>query len=59
MSIPARFKQSDVARALKGAADGGMRVGQVTIELNGNIIMVSETTAAPTHRNKWDQVFAS
>lgn len=50
MSAAARFKQSDVKRAVKGAMDAGIRVGRVLIDPLGNIIV--ETDTAPTQHRK-------
>jgi hypothetical protein len=54
MSAPARFKQIDVQRAVRGAIDAGMRVGQVIIEPGGNIVIMSEGAAPAARRNPWD-----
>ncbi|WP_372425840.1 hypothetical protein [Salinarimonas chemoclinalis] len=44
---PAPFTQADVARAVKGAASAGLRVGRVEIAPDGRIIVVSAEAAAP------------
>jgi hypothetical protein len=54
MTAPARFKQDDVTRAVKGATAAGMRVGRVEIDPNGRIVVLSESVAPPTARNDWD-----
>lgn len=56
MSGAAHFKQIDVQRAVRGATEAGMRVGQVIIEPNGNIVVLSETASVPARRNPWDSV---
>jgi hypothetical protein len=38
---PARFKQSDVRRAVKGATDAGLVVARVEVDLQGKIVIVS------------------
>lgn len=55
MSAPARFKQVDVARALKGARDAGMRIGRVEIDPTGKIVMLSESVAPIARANPWDK----
>lgn len=61
----ASFKQSDVARALKGAAAGGVTITRVEIEPGGKIALVTtdapppETTTSPAANddpNPWDDV---
>ena len=54
MTAPARFKQDDVMRAVKGATAAGMRVGRVEIDPNGRIVVLSESVAPPSARNDWD-----
>jgi hypothetical protein len=53
----ASFKQSDVTRALKGAANAGMRVGRIEITTNGKIVILSEEQPKALHFNEWDEVF--
>ncbi len=52
----ASFKQSDVTRALEGAANAGMRVGRIEITTNGKIVILSQTTAQNPMDNPWDEV---
>lgn len=54
MTAPARFKQDDLTRAVRGLANAGLRVGRVEIEPSGKIVILSEGTAAPAKRNAWD-----
>ena len=56
MSAPARFKQEDLTRAVRGLEKGGMRVGRVEIDPNGRIVIMSETVAPPADPNPWDAV---
>lgn len=56
MTVAARFRQSDVTRAVKGAQAGGLRVGRVEIDPNGKIVILSESVAPPAQRNDWDDV---
>jgi hypothetical protein len=47
---PSAFKQSDVTRALRGAAKAGMDVGRVEIAKDGRIVVVPSSmmsVAAP------------
>ena len=37
---PCKFKQSDVTRALRGAAKAGVEVGRIEIAKDGTIIVV-------------------
>ena len=52
----ARFTQADVTRAVKGAANAGMRVGRVEIDPAGKIVILSEKVAPPVDPNPWDEV---
>ncbi|NKI99629.1 hypothetical protein [Novosphingobium sp. SG707] len=58
MSAPARFTQTDVTRAMKGARKAGFSAIRVVIEPGGNIVM--EASEAPneaiTRRNPLDRV---
>ncbi len=45
MRRPHRFKQADVARALKGATSAGLRVSRVEIDADGKIVLVSHDAA--------------
>lgn len=57
MTAPARFTQSDVARAVSGARKGGLAIGSITIDPNGNIIIAAESVAGPAiQTNPWDAV---
>ncbi len=55
MTAPARFKQDDVTRAVRGVVKAGMRVGRVEIDPNGHIIILSESSAPSPDRNPWDE----
>ncbi|MBL0405487.1 hypothetical protein JKG68_16075 [Microvirga aerilata] len=41
MNRPGRFRQADVARAVRGATAAGMKVSRVEIEADGRIVLVS------------------
>jgi hypothetical protein len=57
MTAPARFTQSDVARAVSGARKGGLAIASVTIDPNGNItIMAAPAVATTLQANPWDAV---
>jgi hypothetical protein len=54
---PARFKQADIKRAVRGVVDAGVRVGRVEIDPNGNIVIfTAEAPAARRGGNSWDRV---
>lgn len=46
MTAPARFKQSDVTRAIKGAMAAGKKVERVEVEPSGKIVIYTESQAA-------------
>jgi hypothetical protein len=46
---PARVRQADVARALKGAIRGGMVVRRVEIDTSGKIVIFSDDREAEDH----------
>lgn len=58
MTAPARFTQTDIARALKGARKAGFSAIRVVIEPSGNIVM--EASEAPNEtimrRNPLDRL---
>ena len=56
MNAPARFKQSDITRALRGAQKAGLRVGRVEVDVFGKIIILSETVTAKEAANGWDDI---
>lgn len=56
--IPAKrsnFTQADVARAVKGATAGGMKVGRAEIETDGRIV-VYRAGSAPKRDTSWDNL---
>lgn len=57
MTAPARFKQDDLTRAVRGAERAGMRVGRVEIAPDGSIVLVSESVAPSAPENPWDPQF--
>lgn len=46
MTARATFKQSDVARAMKGVQAAGQKVERVEIDPSGKIVIYTESTAA-------------
>ncbi len=57
MTAPARFTQSDVARAVSGARKGGLTIASVTIDPNGSITIAAEPATGPALQvNPWDVV---
>jgi hypothetical protein len=57
MTAPARFTQSDVARAVSGARKGGLAIGSVTIDPSGTITITAASVAASACvENPWDAV---
>jgi hypothetical protein len=62
--IPARFKQSDVMRALKGARAAGFESPRIEIEPNGKIVVLTDCVLPPApvaepaaeEANPWDEV---
>jgi hypothetical protein len=60
MTARVSFKQDDVARAVKGALSGGIRVARVEISpTDGRIVIVAEipNTCRRTKTNPWDSEF--
>ena len=56
---PGAFKQSDVTRALRGAAKAGMDVGRVEIAKDGRIIVVpSSMMSVVAPQNELDRELA-
>lgn len=47
MTAAARFKQSDVKRAMAGARDAGFNHVRVGIDPHGNIVVEASNDAAP------------
>ncbi len=57
MTALARFTMSNVARAVSGARKGGLVIGGVTIDPNGNITIAAGSVAGPAlQANPWDAV---
>lgn len=46
MTAPARFRQSDVTRAIKAVAAAGRKVQKVEIDPSGKIVIYTESQAA-------------
>jgi hypothetical protein len=55
---PARFKQSDVARAMKGAKNAGVDV-RVEIALDGKMSIIPVKADDPPKTNEWDEALAT
>jgi hypothetical protein len=55
VTAPAKFKQGDVTRAIKGARAAGFKVARFEIDPNGKIIIYTESRAANDDGpNDWD-----
>lgn len=52
---PARFRQQDVTRGVKGCEKAGMRVGRVEISPNGGIVICA-VEATPIRRGTMDHL---
>ena len=55
MNAPARFKQVDLTRAVRGVEKAGMRVGRVEIMPDGRIMLSSTEASEPVVLNPWDE----
>jgi hypothetical protein len=49
------FKQGDLTKALKGAANAGIRVMRFEIDRDGKIVVIAGDNRTPTE-NEWDSV---
>lgn len=59
MTAPARFKQSDVSRAMKGAKSAGFQFVQVKIDVQGNMVInaaEAPDTLEPARINPLDRL---
>lgn len=57
MTASARFRQADLARALRAAEQAGWRAGKVEIEPGGKIVITADRGAkAADDGNPWDEV---
>lgn len=57
MTAPARFRQADLTRALRGAEAAGVRPVRVEIDGNGRIVMTFDQAQAPKGAaNSWDDL---
>lgn len=55
MTAPARFRQSDVTRAIRSAKDAGVRLSKILILPNGSIEMTFGGEARSTGgKSSWD-----
>lgn len=50
------IRQSDIARAIRGAMQAGMEVREVIATKEGIRILAGPTAGAPTSSNSWDEV---
>lgn len=55
MTAPARFRQSDVTRAIKAARAAGADDVRVELEPNGKLVILTGQLAKG-ERNPWDDV---
>lgn len=56
MTTVAKFTQTDVKRAVKGALDAGMKIGGVEIDANGKIVIVAANgSSAKSKATGWDR----
>ena len=54
MTVPARFRQSDVKRAAAGVVAAGLSVARVEIDAAGRIVVIpGKPTVAPRNDNEW------
>lgn len=56
MGAHARFKQSDLTRAVKGVEKAGLRVGRVEIDANGKIVILTNDAPGATLTNPLDRI---
>lgn len=59
MTDPARFKQSDLTRAIKAAHAAGFHVGRIEIDPHGRIVLhgvFASSAAMPQRENSWDDL---
>jgi hypothetical protein len=56
VTAAARFKQSDVTRAAKGAKAAGIRIGRIEIDARGNIVIEAATAGQARKGSSWDDV---
>lgn len=59
MTAPARIRQADVARVLKGMEAAGIRVGAVKIDALGNVVIEREGGKPVASDNPWDSLLKS
>lgn len=60
MSAPARFKQADVTKAMKGVAAAGFKPSGCKIDpaTGAIIVMLGGASAKPATGNPWDEELA-
>jgi|GEM_PF-3008884 len=54
MTAPARFRQSDVTRAIRSAKDAGVRLSKILILPNGAIEMTFGGETRTQGKSSWD-----
>ena len=59
MTAPVRFRQSDLARALKAAEQAGRDVKRAEIDADGNIRLYFTETAPESELDRWRRENAS
>lgn len=55
MTTPARFRQSDVTRALKACEAAGLSDAKVVLEPDGKITIMTGRFANDDEPNPWDE----
>lgn len=57
MTAAARFTQSDITRAIKGARAAGVHEGRIELDRDGKIVIIFGPDAnRPAPANEWDEV---
>lgn len=51
MTAPARFKQSDIKRAVTGALSAGLGIQKIEIDRDGKIVIIPVSTKTPEADN--------
>lgn len=52
----ARFKQSDLTRAVRGVRKAGLKVGSVEIDQTGRIVILSDQSTPKQNASEWDVI---
>lgn len=57
MTAPARFRQSDVTRAIRAAKNAGERLAGCVIDINGNIVLTfGNAKQVAGAKSSWDDL---